>query len=161
MRQALNSHGISLVEVMVAMVISGIALMGTLGAVEISSRYAQQTVMNSRALELAQGRLEVKRSIRWQLLLEDDLDRDGIPETPMTDDGTGFDVAPGDGIYTAMYERDGITVVWAIETDRPGPLSAIGMVRIHAVASYLGRNKEKREIHMATMRANPSYVGQR
>ncbi|HBR49189.1 MAG TPA: hypothetical protein DEA71_03790, partial [Nitrospira sp.] len=66
-----------------------------------------------------------------------------------------------DGIYTAMYERDGITVVWTIETDHPGPLSAIGMVRIHAAASYLGRNKEKREIHMATMRANPSYVGQR
>lgn len=161
MKQVLNSQGISLVEVMVAMVISGIALMGTLGAVEISSRYAQQTVMNSQALELAQGRLEVKRSIRWQLLLEDDLDRDGIAETPMTDDGTGFDVAPGDGIYTAMYERDGITVVWTIETDAPGPLSATGMVRIHAVASYLGRNKEKREIHMATMRANPSYVGQR
>ncbi|HBR49190.1 MAG TPA: hypothetical protein DEA71_03795, partial [Nitrospira sp.] len=78
MKQALNSQGLSLIEVMVAMVISGIALMGTLGAVEISSRYAQQTVMNSRALELAQGRLEVKRSIRWQLLLEDDLDRDGI-----------------------------------------------------------------------------------
>ncbi|MBH0207837.1 MAG: prepilin-type N-terminal cleavage/methylation domain-containing protein [Nitrospira sp.] len=76
MRQTLKSDGISMVEVMVAMMISGIALMGTLGAVEISSRHAQQSVMNSQALELAQGRLEVKRSIRWQLLLEDDLDRD-------------------------------------------------------------------------------------
>ena len=161
MRQMMNSTGISLVEVMVAMMISGIALMGTLGAVEISSRYAQQSVMNSQALELAHGRLEAKRSVRWQLLLEDDLDRDGIPETHMTDDGTGFDIAPGDGIYTAMYEQDGITVVWTVETDRSGPLSAIGMVRIQAVASYLGRNREKREVQMATMRANPSYVGYR
>ncbi|MBS0151453.1 MAG: prepilin-type N-terminal cleavage/methylation domain-containing protein [Nitrospira sp.] len=161
MKQTLNSRGISLVEVMVAMMISGIALMGTLGAVEISSRYAQQSVMNSHALELVQGRLEVKRSVRWSLLLEDDLDRDGISETHMTDDGTGFDVAPGDGIYTAMYERDGITLVWTIETDRVGPLNATGMVRIQAVASYLGRNREKREVQMATMRANPSYVGQR
>jgi prepilin-type N-terminal cleavage/methylation domain-containing protein len=161
MKQTLNSHGISMVEVMVAMMISGIALMGTLGAVEISSRYAQQSVTNSQALELAQGRLEAKRSVRWQLLLEDDLDRDGIAETHMTDDGTGYDVAPSDGIYTAMYERDGITVVWTVETDRPGPLSATGMVRIQAVASYLGRNREKREVQMATMRANPSYVGYR
>ena len=72
MRQIINSAGISLVEVMVAMMIAGIALMGTLGAVEISSRYAQQSVMNSQALELAHGRLEAKRSVRWQLLLEDD-----------------------------------------------------------------------------------------
>ncbi|MBH0207834.1 MAG: hypothetical protein HP495_04785 [Nitrospira sp.] len=79
----------------------------------------------------------------------------------MADDGTGFDVAPGDGIYTAMYERDGITVVWTIETDRPGPLSATSMVKIQATASYLGRNREQREVRVATMRANPSYVGQR
>jgi prepilin-type N-terminal cleavage/methylation domain-containing protein len=161
MRQALNNRGISLVEVMVAMMISGIALMGTLGAVEISSRYAQQGVVTSQALEFAQGRVEAKRSVRWPLLLEDDLDRDGVAETHMVDDGTGADVAPGDGIYTAMYERDGITLVWTIETDHPGPLSATGVVRIRAVASYLGRNKEKREVQMATMRANPSYVGPR
>lgn len=161
MKQTLNNHGISLIEVMVAMMISGIALMGTLGAVEISSRYAQQSMLNSQALELVQGRLEVKRSVRWQLLLEDDLDRDGIPETHMTDDGTGFDVVSGDGIYTAMYERDGITVVWTIEPDQPGPLNATSMVSIQATASYLGRNREPREVRMATMRANPSYVGQR
>ncbi|MFO0698665.1 MAG: prepilin-type N-terminal cleavage/methylation domain-containing protein [Nitrospira sp.] len=157
----MNDHGISLVEVMVAMIISGIALMATLGAVEIASRYARQGVTSSQAVELAQGRLEVKRSVRWDLLLEDDLDRDGIAEIHMVDDGTGFDVVPGDGIYTAMYERDGITLVWTIETDHHGPVSASGMVRIRAVASYLGRNKEKREVQMATMRANPSFVGQR
>jgi hypothetical protein len=145
---------------MVAMMISGIALMGTLGAVEISARYAQQGAVNSRALEFVQGRVEAKRSARWQLLLEDDLDRDGVAEIHMTDDGTGIDVTPGDGIYSAMYEQNGITVVWTIETDHPGPLSATSMVRIRAMATYLGRNKEKREVQMATMRANPSYVGQ-
>ncbi|MBL8038451.1 MAG: prepilin-type N-terminal cleavage/methylation domain-containing protein [Nitrospira sp.] len=156
----MNNNGISLVEVMVAMMISGIALMGTLGAVEISARYAQQGAVNSRALEFVQGRVEAKRSARWQLLLEDDLDRDGAAEIHMTDDGTGIDVTPGDGIYSAMYEQNGITVVWTIETDHPGPLSATSMVRIRAMATYLGRNKEKREVQMATMRANPSYVGQ-
>lgn len=161
MRHTQNEQGMSLVEVMVSAVIACIALMGTLGVVEICSRYAQQSARNSQAMELVQARLDVKRSVQWQLLLEDDLDRDGIAETHMTDDGTGSDMTAGDGIYTAMYERDGITVVWAVETDLPGPLNATGMVRIRATASYVGRNNEKREVQMATIRANPSYVGQR
>lgn len=157
----LKSDGFSLIEVMVAMMISGIALMGTLGAVEITSRYAQQGGLSNKALELAQARLEVKRSIRWQSLLEDDLDHDGTPDIFMRDDGQGADAAAGDGIYTGMYERDGITVVWTIEGDSQRPLHATGMVAIRAVASYSGLRGQRREVHVATLRANPSYVGPR
>ena len=120
-----KNEGFSLIEVMVAMMISGIALMGTIGAVEISSRHVQEGGLSSKVLELAQARLEVKRSVRWRSLLEDDLDRDGFSETLMADDGQGYDVVAGDGIYTAMYERDGVTVVWMVEADRPGLLSGI------------------------------------
>jgi prepilin-type N-terminal cleavage/methylation domain-containing protein len=161
MRQVMKNDGFSLIEVMVAMVIAGVALMGTLGAVEISSRHVQQGGLNSKAIELAQGRLEAKRSVRWQSLLEDDLDRDGTPEMLMADDGQGSDITAGDGIYTAMYERDGVTVVWTIETERPGPLRSASMVRIRAVAAYSGSNGRKREVQMATIRANPNFVGQR
>ncbi len=161
MRRVLTHSGFSLVEVMVAMMISGIALMGTLGAVEISSRHAQLGGLSTKALELAQGRLEAKRSVRWQSLLEDDLDHDGIPETFMVDDGVGSDRAAGDGIYTAMYERDGVSVVWTIEGDGPGPLSAAGMVTIRAVASYPGLGGHKRDVQVATLRTNPNFVGQR
>jgi prepilin-type N-terminal cleavage/methylation domain-containing protein len=161
MRRVLKNNGFSLVEVMVAMMISGIALMGTLGAVEISSRHAKLGSISTKALELAQGRLEVKRSVRWQSLLEDDLDHDGSSETFMADNGEGGDVAAGDGIYTASYERDGVTVVWTIEGDGPGPLSAAGMVTIRAVASYPGLGEHKREVQVATLRANPNFVGQR
>jgi len=160
MSDSLQQNGFSLVEVMVAMMISGIALMGALGAVEVSSKHLQQGGLSNKALELAQARLEVKRSVRWQSLLEDDLDRDGIPETFMVDDGRGCDVTAGDGIYTAMHERDGVTVVWTIESQRPGPLSGSGMVTIRAVASYPGLRGQPREIHVATIRANPGYVGQ-
>jgi hypothetical protein len=156
----MKNDGISLIEVMVARVISGVALMGTLGAVEISSRHIQQGGLNSKAIELAQARLEAKRSVRWQSLLEDDLDHDGTPETLMADDGQGSDTTAGDGIYTAMYERDGVTVVWMIETDRPGPLRSAAMVTIRAVASYSGVSSHKREVKMATIRANPNFVGQ-
>lgn len=157
----MKNDGFSLVEVMVAMVISGVALMGTLGAVEISSRHVQQGSLNSKATELVQARLEAKRSVRWQSLLEDDLDRDGIPETLMADNGQGYDTTGGDGIYTAMHEHDGVTVVWMIETERPGPLSSTAMVMIRAKASYAGLNGHKREVQMATIRANPNFVGQR
>jgi prepilin-type N-terminal cleavage/methylation domain-containing protein len=161
MNGSFKNDGFSLIEVMVAMMISGIALMGTLGAVEISSRHLQQGGLSSKALEFAQARLEVKRSVRWQSLLEDDLDRDGVPETFMADDGQGPDVTAGDGVYTAMYERDKVTVVWTIEVERKGPLSAAGIVKIRAVGSYLGLNGRKKEVQVATLRANPNFVGQR
>jgi prepilin-type N-terminal cleavage/methylation domain-containing protein len=161
MKTYLNSDGFSLIEVMVAMMISGIALMGTLGAVEITSRYVQLGGLSSKALELAQARLEVKRSIRWQSLLEDDLDHDGIPETVMLDDGQGADVLAGDGIYTAQYEHNGIRLIWTIEGEQQKPLNASGMVKIQARASYANQRGQQREVHVATMRANPNYVGQR
>jgi prepilin-type N-terminal cleavage/methylation domain-containing protein len=157
----MKNEGFSLVEVMVAMVIAGVALMGTLGAVEISSKHVQQGGLNSKAIELVQSRLEAKRSVRWQSLLEDDLDHDGVSETLMTDDGQGSDRTAGDGIYTAMYERDGMTVVWMIEAERPGPLHSTAMVTIRAVASYPGLNGQKREAQAATIRANPNFVGPR
>ena len=152
--------GFSLIEVMMAMVISGIALMGTMGAVEMASRLVQQGSLSSRALALAQARLEAKRSVRWQSLLEDDLDHDGVPAVVMKDDGQGRDTMAGDGIYTAMQERDGVTVVWTVEAGRSGPLSAVGMVVIRAAASYEAPNGRK-EVRMATLRANPSFVGKR
>lgn len=152
--------GFSLIEVMVAMVIAGIALMGVLGAVEVSSRHLQQGGLNSKAIELAQARLEAKRSVRWQSLLEDDLDRDGTFETLMMDDGQGPDRTAGDGVYTAGYERDGMTVVWTIEAERTGPLRSAPMVRIRAVASYSGLNGHRRHVQVATIRANPNFVGQ-
>jgi len=155
-----HNEGFSLIEVMMAMVISGIALMGAMGAVEMSSRHVQQGSLSSRALELAQARLEAKRSVRWQSLLEDDLNHDGIPEVIMKDDGQGHDTMADDGVYTAMQERDGVTVIWTVEADRPGPLSAVGIVAIRAVASYVGPGGQK-QVRVATLRANPAFVGQR
>ena len=155
-----DDEGFSLIEAMIAMVISGIALMGAIGAVEITSRHIQQAGRADLALALAQSRLEVKRSVRWLQLLEDDLDHDGVPETIMRDDGQGPDMTAADGIYTSVMERDGVTVVWNVETDRPGPLRAVGMVTIKAVSSYQGSGGKK-EVRLATYRANPTFVGER
>lgn len=154
----MHQGGMTLIEVMVAMVISGVALIGAMEAVQVSSGYIREGVLITKALELAQSRLEFKRSVRWQLLLEDDVDGDGIPETLMNDDGQGGDVAAGDGIYTAMLERDGVTVVWTVEADSRKPLSAVGIVAIQAVSSYVGRAGRK-EVRVATLRANPVFVG--
>lgn len=160
MRKQGQDKGFSLIEVMIAMVISGIAFIGAIGAVQISSGHTRQGALDSRALELAQARLEVKQSVRWPYLFEDDLDQDGIPETMMKDDGQNPDAMADDGIYTAMLERNGITVVWSVETDRPGPLGLVSMVAIRAVSSYVGQGSPK-EVMVATLRANPAFVGQR
>lgn len=160
MRKQAQDTGFSLIEAMIAMVISGIAFIGAVGAVQISSGHTRQGALASRALELAQARLEVKQSVRWPYLLEEDLDGDGIPETMMKDDGQNPDAMADDGIYTAMLERNGITVVWSVETDRPGPLGMVSMVAIQAVSSYVGQGGLK-EIMVGTLRANPAFVGQR
>jgi prepilin-type N-terminal cleavage/methylation domain-containing protein len=148
----------TLIEVIVAMVISGIALLGAMGAVQVSSGSIRDSRLATKALELAQSRLESKRSVRWQYLLEDDVDGDGIPESLMKDDGQGSDVAAGDGIYTATLERDGVTVVWAVEADNRRPLQSVGIVAIRAVSTYIGRDGRK-EVQVATLRANPVFVG--
>lgn len=158
MSRKIRQEGMTLIEVMVAMVISGVALIGALGAVQVSSGFIREGGRITKALELAQSRLEFKRSVRWQLLLEDDVDGDGIPETLMKDDGQGSDVAAGDGIYTAMLERDGVAVVWTVEADSRKPLSSVGIVAIQAVSSYVGRAGRK-EVRVATLRANPVFVG--
>ena len=161
MKHCLKTEGFSLIEVMVAMMIAGIALLGTMGAIHLSSRQVQQGGVSSQVLEMAQARLEVKRTIRWQSLLEDDLDHDGQPETLMKDDGQGGDQLAGDGTYSAMYERDGVMVVWTIEPDRPGSLNAAGLVTIKAIAFYQGAQGQQKTVQVATVRANPAYVGAR
>lgn len=160
MSRATGSEGFSLVEVMVAMVITGIALMGAMAAVEVSAKHVWFGGFSNKAVEMAQARIEVKRSVRWQMLLEDDLDHDGISETSMRDDGQGLDVSAGDGIYTAMYEQGGVTVTWMVQPDPPGPLESAAMVTITARASYSGEQGQKKEVQVATIRANPAYVGQ-
>jgi prepilin-type N-terminal cleavage/methylation domain-containing protein len=153
-----SQEGMTLIEVIVAMVISGIALLGAIGAVQVSSGSIRDSGLATKALELAQSRLESKRSVRWMFLLEDDVDGDGIPETLMKDDGQGGDIAADDGIYTAMLEREGMTVVWTVEADSRRPLRSVGIVAIRAVASYAGRSG-RGEVQVATLRANPVFVG--
>jgi len=153
-----KDEGFSLVEAMVAATIAGIAFVGTMGAVEVASRFITYASLVDRGHVAAQSRLEGKRSVRWGMLLEDDLDHDGVPETVMTDDGQGPDAVAGDGVYTASAEGDGITEVWTIQVDRQGPLASVGLVTIRSTVTYQGSNGI-REIRVETIRANPAYVG--
>jgi prepilin-type N-terminal cleavage/methylation domain-containing protein len=118
-----HDKGFSLVEAMVAMSISTIVVMGGMAALQVSARLVQQGTLKTRALALAQGRLEAKRSVRWEALFQDDLDHDGRTDVMMADDGQGADVSAGDGIYSARWERDGVTLKWTVAMDRLGPLS--------------------------------------
>lgn len=160
MSRATKSEGFSLIEVMVAMVITGIALMGAMAAVELSIKHVRLGGLSNKAVDMAQARVEVKRSVRWQALLEDDLDHDGVSETFMRDDGQGLDIQAGDGTYTAMYEQAGVTVMWMVQSNHPGPLDLAPMVTITATASYSNEQGQKKDVQVATIRANPAYVGQ-
>lgn len=158
MNRHVGDKGFSLLEVMIASTIAGIAFVGTMAAVEVASRFLHRTGLVDAAQERAQSRLEAKRSIRWKLLLMDDLDHDGMPETMMKDDGQGADAIAGDGMYTGTAEENGITEVWTIEVDHVGPIATAGMVTIRAVITYHGTNGPQ-QVRMETIRANPAFLG--
>lgn len=142
------------------MSISTIVVMGGMAAIQLSARLVQQGTIKTRALALAQGRLEAKRSVRWEALLQDDFDHDGRMDVMMADDGQGADVLAGDGIYSAQWEHDGVTLKWTVALDRLEPLSTAGLVTIRAAASYPSLGGV-RVVEVGTVRANPTFTGAR
>lgn len=155
-----DDRGFSLVEVMMAMSVSMIVVMGGIAVLQVSGRVTQQAVMKTRALSLVQGRLEAKRSVRWEAMLQDDLDHDGRTDVVMTDDGQGADGSAGDGVYTGRWEHDGITLKWTVAMDRLGPLNTAGFVTIRAAATYSALGGT-RIVEIGTVRANPMFAGVR
>jgi hypothetical protein len=112
----------------------------------------------TRALAMAESRIEAKRSMRWDRLLLDDLNHDGVPDVVMHDDGTDGDLMAGDGVYSGRWDQDGVRLIWTVRPSRSGPLSVSGHVLIEARAVY-GADGAQREVRVGTLRANPLFVG--
>lgn len=151
--------GASFSEVLVAMAILPLGLMGAIGAFHAAERTIAHGALASRALALAQSRIEAKRSVQWERLLVDDLNHDGMPDIIMRDDGQGGDLIAGDGAYSASQQEDGILLTWMVTPSRSGDLSASGHVVLEARASY-ENSQGRREVKLITVRSNPVFVGQ-
>ena len=156
-----NEKGFSLIEVMVAMVILAFAVVGAMGMHRWGEQGMQYGAQGTRALALAESRLEAKRAMPWEALLQDDLDGDGIAEIVMQDDGSVEDAKAGDGIYTAVSEAQNIRLLWTVQLDRPGSLRDAGSAVIVVRAQCPAGPGLRREIAIGTLRANPNYVGVR
>jgi len=152
--------GFSLVEVMIAMVILAFSILGVTAMFQWGEYGLQQGSQRTRALAMAEARVEAKRAGPWDAMLADDLDFDGIAEVRMTDDGAGDDEKAADGIYTGSAEREGIRLVWTIETLPSGPVSGAGLAVIKTHASYRTGGRWH-VIDVGALRANPNYVGTR
>lgn len=156
-----RAEGFSLAEVLVAMVLLTLGLLGTLSGF----RWAQEGLSDGeqalRALALAESRLEAKWASPWQRLLQDDADADGVDEVRMRDDGGGDDEHAGDGRYTGSRTEGGIHLKWTVQPDRPGPFWQVGSVLIHVQARYQTAGGHWRHIHLEALRANPNYIGYR
>ncbi|HSB44796.1 MAG TPA: choice-of-anchor X domain-containing protein, partial [Nitrospira sp.] len=87
-----------------------------------------------------------------------DLDHDGLHEMLMHDDGAEGDQIAGDGIYSAVWEQDGVLLAWTVSPNRPGSLSDSGFVTVEARATYM-TGSGPREVRVATIRANPVFAG--
>jgi Flp pilus assembly pilin Flp len=157
-RQAPDQTGATFSEVMVAMALIAVAVVGTMGAFEAADKTLGRDVLAVRALSMVEARIEAKCAVPWDGLLLDDLNHDGIPETIMRDDGAGGDRIAGDGIYSAMLEAQGVKVVWTVAPRLPGPFSTAGAVMIEARGYYAAGGSE-REVRLATLRANSAFAG--
>jgi len=151
-------RGASFSEVLVAMALTMVGLMGAMGAFHASGRSIAQGTLAAHALALVESRIEAKRSVRWEQLLMDDLDHDGVPEMLMHDDGAGSDRAAGDGIFSAAWEHDGVLLTWTVAPNRPGSLSHSGFAILEASAMYASSDGQH-EVRVATIRANPMFAG--
>lgn len=150
--------GASFAEVLVAMALTMIGLAGAIGAFQAAERIFQTGTLATRALAMAESRIEAKRSARWDRLLLDDLNHDGVPDLVMRDDGGGGDVLAGDGVYSGSWDQDGVHLVWTVMPSRSGSLSVSGHVLIEARAVYVA-GEGPREVRVGTLRANPVFVG--
>ena len=153
------SGGFTLVEVMISLVVLSIGLLGAMGMLQWTERSLRQSLKSTRALSLAEARIEAKQAGLWEHLLLDDIDHDGVPETAMQDAGLREDVAGGDGRYTADADIDGVHLIWTVEPNRPGPLRSSGSVWIEVRARYEIGPGQWKEIRLGTLRANPYYIG--
>lgn len=150
--------GASFAEVLVAMVLTLIGLAGAMGAFQAAERGFRTDMLATRALAMAESRLEAKRTARWDRLLLDDLNHDGVPDLAMHDDGAAGDVVAGDGVYSGSWDQDGVHLIWTVTPSRAGSLSASGHVLIEARAAYAA-GEAQREVRVGTLRANPVFVG--
>lgn len=153
-----GARGATFSEVMVAIVLTSLAVVCAMGAFEAAKKQVERDTLAARALSMAESRLEAKRAAAWTQLLVDDLNYDGVPELSMRDDGTDADRVAGDGIYTAKHEENGVTVVWTVAAPHAGTPSTWGSVVLEARGVYRASGDE-REVRIATVRANPAFAG--
>lgn len=153
-----GARGATFSEVLVAAVLTSIGVVGVMGAFDAADKIVMADDLATRALALAESRLEVKRAVPWAQLLFDDLDHDGVLETSMHDDGSEGDRIAGDGIYSALQEQEGVTILWTVAAHSPGPLDTAGAVVIEARGMYAAAGR-LREVRLATLRANSSLTG--
>jgi hypothetical protein len=151
-------NGATFSEVMVAMALTSLGVMGAMGAFLAAERSLSRDTLAVRALAMAESRLEAKRAASWDQLLVDDLDHDGWPDVSMHDDGTHGDRTAGDGIYSAIWEQHGVTLMWTVRSNHAGSFGNSGAIAIEARGIYQTSTGE-REIRLATVRANPAFAG--
>jgi hypothetical protein len=153
-----RERGATFSEALVAMVLMCVGVVGTMTAFEAADKTLRGDALAARALAMAEARIEAKRAVPWEQVLLDDLDHDGAPEMAMRDDGSGGDPTAGDGIYSAVFEKGGVRVRWTVASPRPGTLTNAGAILIEAHGYYQSATGAH-EVHLATLRANPRFIG--
>lgn len=161
MDNRMSAGGFTLIEVLMAMLVLSVGLLGAIGMFQWADRGQQYGLKGTRALAMMESRLEAKRSTPWMQLLSDDLDHDGVTDVIMRDDGQGDDITAGDGIFTASLDQDHLHLTWTVGLQGTSPLAMVSLATIEARAKFRTAAGQERCVTLRTLRANPVYIGVR
>ena len=156
--------GFTLLELMIALVILAIGLMGVSGMILTSVRGNAFGSRMMQATALAQDKIEEMQNSRYKSLYADcrmagfpitcpnppgtmPLDADGLVQVSANDSGANGDEISGDGVWTYQYDNAtgpeplpaGMTLIWGVKRNYPQPR----LVWIMAAAQW----KEKLKTH--------------
>ena len=121
-RKSAGSDGFTLVELVVAMAILVVVLIGVLGSLEFAARATQQASVRQGAMQLATQRIEYARNIPYQVLGTKNADGSfGDPAGILPADGES--VVTSSGAYTVAYR------VWWMRESDPNPAAQTVMYK--------------------------------
>ena len=139
-RVIFENTGLSILEVVFAMVIFSVGLLGILGMVSLAQEGIEFGNKTTLAVSLSQEKMEEKWTSSADFILWDDLDQDGKLETKM--------VEIGKGVFTNQDEpHTGIVRIWSIQ------YTLSGLILIDVKTLWKDQKQKEHSFQLRSLRA--------
>lgn len=173
MRRLVNTKGFTLLEVMVALIVVAIGMLGIAAMMITSIRGNSSSSRLMVTTNLAQDKLEELRSTSYKSLYGNcggaaswtggdpakcnEAPANMADSDPPMDNGTKGDELAGDGIWTYQYASppaaaplNNYNLIWTVQRNYP----QYGLIRAYSVASWVDNGGQVHQVRLETILAN-------